>query len=109
MAASQVSASIIKTSYFGLKWVHDIAGTLSSAFVRNKVEGAKRQNAKLIAKKSPISREVRTAYCTKYEHSSELPIRTDIFVALFVICKYFQLLFAVVIFCYGITVIFSFQ
>ena len=63
------------------------------------MEGAKRQNAKLIAKKSSISREVPTAYCTKYEHSSELPIRTDISVALLLFANifscYLQLLFSV--------------
>ena len=54
----------------------------NNAYVRNIVEAAKRQNAKPIVKKSPISREVLTACFTKYEHSTELPIRRDISMAL---------------------------
>ena len=53
-----------------------------SPFVRNVVERAKRQNAKPVAKKSPISPEALTACCAEYEHSRELPIHRDISMAL---------------------------
>ena len=58
LATSQVSASVIDTSYCSLKWAHDFAGVsnpMNSVFVKNIVEGAKRQNAKPTSKKSPIS------------------------------------------------------
>lgn len=72
LSTSQVSASVIETCFSALKWVHDIAGVsnpMVSPFVRNVVEGAKRQNAKPVAKKSPISPEALTACCTEYDHS----------------------------------------
>ena len=77
LATSQVSASVIESSYCALKWAHDFAGVpnpMSSTFVKNMVEGAKRQNAKPTSKKSPILKEAFTACCIKYEHSDELPI-----------------------------------
>ena len=59
LATSQVSASVTESSYCALKWAHDFAGVpnpMSSTFVKNMVEGAKRQNAKPTSKKSPISK-----------------------------------------------------
>ena len=76
LATSQVSASVIESSYCALKWAHDFAGVpnpMSSTFVKNMVEGAKRQNAKPTSKKSPISKEALTAFCSKHENSDELP------------------------------------
>lgn len=74
LSDSHVSASVIETSYCALKWVHDISGApnpMNSPFVKNIIEGAKRQNAKPVVKKSPISKGALIACCTKYEHSSE--------------------------------------
>ena len=59
-----------------------------SPFVRNVAEGAKRQNAKPIAKKSPISPEALTACCAEYEHS--LLIRRDISMALLLFAGFFR-------------------
>ena len=45
LATSQVSASVIESSYCALKWAHDFAGVpnlMSSTFVKNIVEEAKR-------------------------------------------------------------------
>ena len=64
LATSQVSASVIESSYCALKWAHDFAGVsnpMSSTFVKNMVKGAKRQNTKPATKKSPISKEALTA------------------------------------------------
>ena len=58
LATSQVSASVIESTYCALKWAHDFAGVpnpMSSAFVNTMVEGVKRQNAKATSKKSPIT------------------------------------------------------
>ena len=93
LSTSQVSAPVIETCFSALKWVHDIAGVsnpMVSPFVRNVVEGAKRQNAKPVAKKSPISPEALTACCTEYEHSRELPIRRDISMALLLFAGFFR-------------------
>ena len=93
LSTSQVSASVIETSFCALKWIHDIAGVpnpMVSPFVRNVVEGAKRQNAKPVAKKSPISPEALTACCAEYEHSRELPIRRDISMALLLFAGFFR-------------------
>lgn len=69
-SSSQVSAFVMDTGVCALKWIHDIV-LLVSHFVRNVVDGANRQNAKPVVKKSPIFPE--------YEHFRELPIRRDIF------------------------------
>ena len=58
LTTSQVSASVIESTYCALKWAHDFAGVpnpMSSAFVNTMVEGVKRQNAKATSKKSPIT------------------------------------------------------
>ena len=68
LATSQVSATVIESSYCAVKWAHDFAGVpnpMSSTFVKNMVEGAKRQNAKPTSKKSPVSKEALTACCIK--------------------------------------------
>jgi len=54
------SASVIETSYSALKWVHDIAGVANpmvNPFVKTIIEGAKRENAKPVIKKTPISKD----------------------------------------------------
>ena len=59
LATSQVSASVIESSYCALKWAHDFAGVpnpMSSTFVKNMVEGAKRQNAKPTSRNLPFQR-----------------------------------------------------
>lgn len=63
---------MIETSFCALKWVHEITevpNPLIGPFVKNIVEGAKRLNMKPVA------------WCTKYEHSTDLPIHVgrDIF------------------------------
>ncbi|CAH3174143.1 unnamed protein product, partial [Porites lobata] len=93
LATSQVSASVIESSYCALKWAHDFAGVpnpMSSTFVKNMVEGAKRQNAKPTSKKSPISKEALTECCIKHAHSDELPIRRDISMALLLFAGFFR-------------------
>ena len=93
LALSQVSASVIESSYRSLKWARDFAGVpnpMSSTFVKNMVEGAKRQNAKPTSKKSPISKEALTACCIKHEHSDEMPIRRDISMALLLFAGFFR-------------------
>ena len=93
LATSQVSASVTESSYCALKWAHDFAGVpnpMSSTFVKNMVEGAKRQNAKPTSKKSPISKEALTACCIKHEHSDELLIRRDISMALLLFSGFFR-------------------
>lgn len=95
LSTSQVSASVIETCFCPLKWVHDIPGVpnpMVSPFVRNVVEVAKRQNAKPVTKKSPISPEALTACCNEYEHSRELPIRRDISMALLLLQGSFVLM-----------------
>ena len=94
LATSQVSASVIESSYCALKWAHDFAGVpnpMSSTFVKNMVEGAKRQNAKPTSKKSPISKEALTAFCSKHENSDELPTPRDISMALLLFAGFFRL------------------
>ena len=93
LATSRVSASVIESSYCALKWAHDFAGVsnpMSSTFVKNMAEGAKRQNAKPTSKKSPISKEALTVSCSKHEHSDELPIRRDISMALLLFAGFFR-------------------
>ena len=63
---------------------------MSSTFVKNMVEGAKRQNTKPTSKKSPFSKEALTVCCSKYEHSNELPIQRDIFMALLLFAGFFR-------------------
>lgn len=80
-----VSVSVIETVYSALKWVHDIAcvaNPVTNPFVKTVVEGAKRENAKPVVKKIPISKDVLTACCEKYATCNELPIRRDISIAL---------------------------
>jgi len=93
LATFQVSASVTVSRYCALKWAHDFAGVsnlMSSTFLKNMVEGAKRQNAKPTSKKSPISREALTAFCSKHENSDELPIRRDISMALLLFAGFFR-------------------
>lgn len=88
-----VSASVIETIYSALKWVHDIAGVanpMTNPFVKTVVEGAKRENAKPVVKKTPISKDVLTACCEKYATCNELPIRRDISVALLLFAGFFR-------------------
>ena len=73
LPTSQVSAFVIDTSFCPLKRIHDIAGVhnpMVSPFIKNIVEGGKRQSVKPVAKKSPISPEALTAHYAKYAHSS---------------------------------------
>ena len=76
LSTSQFSASTIESIYCALKWVHDIAGIsnpISSPFVTSIVDGVKRQKAKPVVKKSPITKEALIACCIKYEHCHEFP------------------------------------
>ena len=54
------------------------------------MEGAKRQNAKPVAKKSPISLKALTAFCAQYGHSRKLSIRRDISIALLLFAGFFR-------------------
>ena len=93
LATFQVSASVTKSRYCTLKWAHDFAGVpnlMSSTFLKNMVEGAKRQNAKPTSKKSPISKEALTAFCSKHENSDELPTTRDISMALLLFAGFFR-------------------
>ena len=63
---------------------------MSSTFLKNMVEGAKRQNAKPTSKKSPISKEALTAFCSKHENSDELPTPRDISTALLLFAGFFR-------------------
>ena len=88
-----VSASVIETVYSALKWVHDIAGVvnpMTNPFVKTVVEGAKRENAKPVVKKMPISKDVLMACCEKYATCNELPIRRDISIALLLFAGFFR-------------------
>ena len=88
-----VSASVIETIYSALKWVHDIGGVfnpLINPFIKNIVEGAKRENAKPVVKKTPISREALTACCEKFAASDKLLIRRDISMALLLFAGFFR-------------------
>ena len=87
-----VSASVIETVYSALKWVHDIAGVanpMTNPFVKTVVEGAKRENAKPVVKKMPISKDVLTACCEKYATCNELPNTERYFYCIVVICGVF--------------------
>ena len=93
LASIGVSASVIETLYSVLKWVHDIAGVanpMTNPFVRTVVEGAKRENAKPVVKKTPISKDALKACCKKYATCNELPIRRDISVALLLFAGFFR-------------------
>ena len=93
LATFQVSASVTESRYCALKWAHDFAGVpnlMSSTFLKNMVEGGKRQNAKPTSKKSLISKEALTAFCRKHENSDELPIRRDISMALLLFAGFFR-------------------
>ena len=49
------SSSVIQSSYCALKWVHDLAGVpnpMGNTFLKNLIEGAKREHAKPVSKKS---------------------------------------------------------
>ena len=84
---------MLESSYCALKWAYDFAGVpnpMSSTFVKHRVKGAKRQNTKPTSKKSPTSKEVLKACCSKYEHSDELPIQRDIFMALLLFAGLFR-------------------
>jgi len=84
---------VIENNFCALKWIHDIVGVhnpMVSPFVRNVGERAKRQNAKPVTKKSPISPEALTACCAEYEHSRKLPIRRDISMALLLFAGFFR-------------------
>ena len=88
-----VSASVIETIYSALKWVHDIAGVanpMTNPFAKTVVEGAKRETAKPVVKKTPISKDVLTACCQKYASCNELPIRRDISIALLLFAGFFR-------------------
>lgn len=63
---------------------------MSSSFIKNIVEGAKRQNTKPIVKKTSISKQALAACCTKYEHSNALPIHRDISIALLLFAEFFR-------------------
>ena len=92
LTSIRVSASVIETSYSALKWVHDIVGVsnpLSNPFIKTVVEGAKRENAKPVVNKTPISMDVLTACCEKYAASNKLPIRRDISIALLLFAGFF--------------------
>ena len=87
------SVSIVESNYCALKWVHDIAGVtnpMNSPFVKTVVEGAKRENAKPVVKKTPISQDALTACCNKYATSTALPIRRDISIALLLFAGFFR-------------------
>ena len=87
LTSIRVSASVIETIYSALKWVHDIAGVANPMTV---VEGVKRDNAKPVVKKTPISKDVLTACCEKYATCNELPIRRDISIALLLFAGFFR-------------------
>ena len=87
-----VSVSVIETVYSALKWVHDIAcvaNPVTNPFVKTVVEGAKRENAKPVVKKIPISKDVLTACCEKYATCNELPNTERYFYCIVVICGVF--------------------
>lgn len=87
------SASVIETSHSALKWVHDIAGVANpmvNPFVKTVIEGAKRQNAKPVTKKTPISKDALTRCCEKYADNNELQIRRDISMALLLFAGFFR-------------------
>ena len=93
LSTCQVSASVIETNYCALKWVHEVAGVpnpMSNLFVKNIVEGAKRQNAKPVVKKDPITKEALLACCNKYEHCNDLPVRRNIAMALLLFAGFFR-------------------
>ena len=68
-----------------LKWVHDIAGVhnpMENKFLQNLVEGAKREHARPVSKKAPVTSESLEACCIKYQGCSTLTVRRDISMAL---------------------------
>ena len=93
LSTCQVSASVIETNHCALKWVHEVAevtNPMSNLFVKNIVEGAKRQNAKPVVKKDPITKEVLLACCNTYEHCNDLPVRRNIAMALLLFAGFFR-------------------
>jgi len=76
-----------------LKWVHDIAGVANpmiNPFVKNIVEGTKRQHARPVVKKTPIFSESLKACCLKYEKRTDLAVRRDIAMAVLLFAGFFR-------------------
>jgi len=87
------SASVIETSYSALKWIYDIAGVANpmvNPFVKTIIEGAKRENAKPVIKRTPISKDTLMRFCEKYADNNDLLICRDISMALFLFAGFFR-------------------
>ena len=85
LSTTYKSSSVIQSSYCALKWVHDLAGVpnpMENKFLQNLVEGAKREHAKPVSKKAPVTSEVVEEFCIKYQGCDALVVRRDISMAL---------------------------
>ncbi len=85
LSTTYKSSSVIQSSYCALKWVHDLAGVhnpMENKFLQNLVEGAKREHAKPVSKKSPVTSEALEECCIKYQGCNTLTVRRDISMAL---------------------------
>ena len=85
LSATYKSSAVIQSSYCALKWVHEIAGVhnpMESKFLQNLVEGAKREHAKPVSKKTPVTNEALEACSIKYQGCNTLTVRRDISMSL---------------------------
>lgn len=79
------SSSVIQSSYCALKWVHDLAGVpnpMGNTFLKSLIEGAKREHAKPVSKKAPISSDALEECCLAHQSCDTLLVRRDISMAL---------------------------
>jgi len=63
---------------------------MTNPFVKTVVEGVKRENAKPVVKKTPISKDVLTTCCEKYATCNGVPIQRDIAIALWSFAVFFR-------------------
>ena len=85
LSATYKSSAVIQSSYCALKRVHEIAGVhnpMESKFLQNLVEGAKREHAKPVSKKTPVTNKALEACSIKCQGCNTLTVRRDISMSL---------------------------
>ena len=83
LSATYKSSSVIQSNC-ALKWVHDLAGVpnpMGNTFLKSLIEGAKREHAKPVSKKAPVSSDALEECSLAHQSCETLLVRRDISMA----------------------------